>query len=146
MYTLALPKLHSSFHWPSLLILNTKLIPCSSFSCVQWKSKFDKSCDRVTRLYGSSTNYVIVSTIPILSLFQAKEQLPVRIVGKVFNNWDINFWFQILSCTWYILYVRTQVRDDPKLLVDSGEVPISKWSDWWFHSRYEIFSLLDGKN
>ena len=27
------------------------------------------------------------------------------------------------------------VQDDPKLPGDSGEVPISKWSGWWFNSR-----------
>ena len=39
-----------------------------------------------------------------------------------------------------------EVRDEPKLLGDSGEVPISKWSGWQFDSYCEIFSLLDGKN
>ena len=39
-----------------------------------------------------------------------------------------------------------QVRDDLKLLGDSGEVPIYKWSGWQFDSRSEIFSLLDGIN
>ena len=34
--------------------------------------------------------------------------------------------------------------DDPKLLGDSGEVPISEWSGWQFDSHHEIFSLLDG--
>ena len=38
------------------------------------------------------------------------------------------------------------VQDDPKLLGDSGEVPISEWSGWHFKSCYEIFSLLDGKD
>ena len=33
------------------------------------------------------------------------------------------------------------VRDDSKLLNDSGEVPNSKWSGWRFDSRHEIFSL-----
>ena len=37
------------------------------------------------------------------------------------------------------------VQDDPKQLVDSQEVPIFDWSGWWFDSRCEIFSLLDGK-
>ena len=32
------------------------------------------------------------------------------------------------------------VRDDPKLLGDSGEVPISEWSGWQFDSHCEIFS------
>ena len=36
-----------------------------------------------------------------------------------------------------------EVQDDPKLLGDSGEVPIFKWSGWRFDSRCE-FSLLDG--
>ena len=35
--------------------------------------------------------------------------------------------------------------DDPKLPVDSGEVPISKWSGWWFDSCCQIFSLLGRK-
>ena len=39
-----------------------------------------------------------------------------------------------------------EVRDDPKLPGDSGEIPISEWSGWQFDTRYEIFSLLDGKN
>ena len=38
-----------------------------------------------------------------------------------------------------------QVRDDPKLLGDSGEVPISERSGWLFDSRCEIFLVLDGK-
>ena len=37
------------------------------------------------------------------------------------------------------------VWNDPKLLGDSGEVPISVWSGWGFDSRREIFSLFDGK-
>ena len=37
------------------------------------------------------------------------------------------------------------VWDDPELLGDSGEIPISEWSGWRFDSRCEIFSLLDGK-
>jgi hypothetical protein len=41
--------------------------------------------------------------------------------------------------------VATKVRDDPKLLGDSGEVPIFEWSGWRFDSYYEIFSLLDGE-
>lgn len=41
-----------------------------------------------------------------------------------------------------VLYL---VRDDSKLLGDSGEAPISKWSCWQFDFRCEIFSLLDGK-
>ena len=39
---------------------------------------------------------------------------------------------------------KNMVQDDPKLLGDSGEVPISKRSDWRFDSCCEIFSLLDG--
>ena len=39
-----------------------------------------------------------------------------------------------------------RMLDDPKLLGDSGEVPIFEWSGWWFNSFYEILSLLDGKN
>jgi hypothetical protein len=39
-----------------------------------------------------------------------------------------------------------QVRDDPKLLGDSGEVSIYKWSGWQFDSRFDIFSLLDRIN
>jgi hypothetical protein len=38
-----------------------------------------------------------------------------------------------------------EVRDDPKLLGDSGEVSIFEWSDCRLNSRCEIFSLLDGK-
>ena len=38
-----------------------------------------------------------------------------------------------------------KVQDDPKLLGDSGEVPNPEWSGWAFDSRYEVFSLLDGK-
>ena len=34
------------------------------------------------------------------------------------------------------------VQDDPKLLGDSGEVPISKWSDLRFDSRCEISLCL----
>ena len=41
------------------------------------------------------------------------------------------------------VYYSTHVQDDPKLLGDSGEVPISEWSGWRFDSRCEIFSLLD---
>ena len=37
------------------------------------------------------------------------------------------------------------VQDDPKLPGDSGEVLISEGSGCRFHSRCEIFSLLDGK-
>ena len=37
------------------------------------------------------------------------------------------------------------IRDDPQLLGDSGEVPISEWNGWQFNSRCEIFSSLDGK-
>ena len=37
---------------------------------------------------------------------------------------------------------KAQVRNDPKLLGDSGEVSISEWSGWRFDSRCEIFSLL----
>jgi hypothetical protein len=40
---------------------------------------------------------------------------------------------------------RIQVQDDPKLLGDSVDVPISKGSGRRFDSRCEIFSLLDGK-
>ena len=37
-----------------------------------------------------------------------------------------------------------QVQDDPKLLGDSGgEVPISKWSGWWFNFCCEILFLFD---
>jgi hypothetical protein len=39
----------------------------------------------------------------------------------------------------------TEVRADPKLPGDSGEVPISEWSGWRSDSCYEIFSLFDGK-
>jgi hypothetical protein len=39
-----------------------------------------------------------------------------------------------------------EVRDDPKLLGDSGEVPNSGWSGWQFDFRCEIFSPLDEKN
>ena len=35
------------------------------------------------------------------------------------------------------------VRDDLKLPGDSGEVPISEWSGWWFKTCCEIFSLFD---
>ena len=45
-----------------------------------------------------------------------------------------------------VVFWRRIVCDDPKLLGDSGEVPISEWSGWLFDSYYEIFSLLDGKN
>ena len=38
------------------------------------------------------------------------------------------------------------VRDDPKLLCDSGEVPISKQSGWRFDFRCEIFYVLDKNN
>ena len=37
------------------------------------------------------------------------------------------------------------VRNDPKLPGDSEEVSNSEWSGWRFNSRYEVFSLLDGK-
>jgi hypothetical protein len=33
----------------------------------------------------------------------------------------------------------------PKLLGDREEVSISKWSGWWFNSRCEMLSLLDGE-
>ena len=39
-----------------------------------------------------------------------------------------------------------EVWDDLKLPGDSEDVPISEWSGWQFDSRYEILSLLDGKN
>ena len=32
----------------------------------------------------------------------------------------------------------SEVRDDPKLLGNRGEVSISEWSRWWFDSRCEI--------
>ena len=48
-----------------------------------------------------------------------------------------------LSC---IFIDNLEVRDGPKLLGDSGEVPIFEWSDWRFDSHCEICSLLDGKN
>ena len=51
-------------------------------------------------------------------------------------------WRKIRLELW-CLYKLIQVRDDPKLPGDNGEVPISKWSDWWFNSHGEIFSLLD---
>ena len=35
-----------------------------------------------------------------------------------------------------------EVRDDPKLFGDSGEVTIPEWSGWPFISRCENFSLL----
>ena len=36
-------------------------------------------------------------------------------------------------------------RDDPKLLEDdTGEVSNFEHRGWWFDSRIEIFSLLDG--
>ena len=35
-----------------------------------------------------------------------------------------------------------QVRDDPNLLDDSGEVTKSKWRSWRFDSRLWIFSYL----
>ena len=39
-----------------------------------------------------------------------------------------------------------EVRDDPKLLGDSGHGwRISEWSGWRFDSSCEIFSPLDGK-
>ena len=38
------------------------------------------------------------------------------------------------------------VQDDFEHPGDSGEVSISEWSGWRFDSRYESFSLLDGKN
>ena len=43
------------------------------------------------------------------------------------------------------LYVSLPIQDDPKLLGDSGAVPIFEWSAWRFDSCCEIFSLLDGK-
>jgi hypothetical protein len=47
----------------------------------------------------------------------------------------------------FIAHMKTnKVRDDPKLLGNNGEIPIFKQSDWWFDSRCEIFSLLDGIN
>ena len=39
--------------------------------------------------------------------------------------------------------ITLRVHDEPKLLGDSGEVPISEWSGWRFNSRCEIFSLID---
>jgi hypothetical protein len=40
---------------------------------------------------------------------------------------------------WHALHLPTKkVRDYPKLLDDSGGVPISQWSGWQFDSRYEI--------
>ena len=36
-----------------------------------------------------------------------------------------------------------EVHNDRKLLGDSGEVPISEWSDWQFNSRCEIFYMFD---
>ena len=30
------------------------------------------------------------------------------------------------------------VRDDPKLLVDGGEIPKSQGRGWWFDSRLRI--------
>ena len=33
----------------------------------------------------------------------------------------------------------SKVRDDPKLLGDSREVPIYEWSGWRFKSHCEIF-------
>ena len=56
---------------------------------------------------------------------------------------DMNYKFSkkpIESCTPNMMY---QVRVDPKLLGDSGEVPISERSGWRFNSCYEIFYLLD---
>ena len=38
-----------------------------------------------------------------------------------------------------------EVRDDPKLPGDSGEVPNSEWSGRRFNSHCEISSLLDEK-
>ena len=38
------------------------------------------------------------------------------------------------------------VQDDPKLMGDSKEALIFKWSGWRFDSRCESLSLLDGKN
>jgi hypothetical protein len=41
-------------------------------------------------------------------------------------------------------YRAIKVRDDPKQMGDSGEVPIPEWIGWRFDSRCGIFSLLDG--
>jgi hypothetical protein len=38
-----------------------------------------------------------------------------------------------------------EVQDDPKLLGDSEEVPISECSDWQSKSLYEIFPPLHGE-
>ena len=48
-------------------------------------------------------------------------------------------------CGAYINLSIAKVQDDPKLLGDSGEVPVFEWSGWWFDSCYELFSLLDGR-
>ena len=42
------------------------------------------------------------------------------------------------------LVVMDEVRDDPYLPGDTGELLISDWSGWRFDLHYETFSLLDG--
>ena len=63
----------------------------------------------------------------------------MRIHIKVAGKWHLTI--QNKDATFKIY----MVRDDPKLLGDSGEVPIYAWNGWRFDSRYEGFSLLDEK-
>ena len=60
----------------------------------------------------------------------------------------VSVWFGTLSTqlrTWVNKASQTLLWDDRKLPGDSGEAPIFEWSDWQFHTRCEIFSLLDRK-
>jgi hypothetical protein len=58
-----------------------------------------------------------------------------------------------LTCTYghplinpcLVVVEKSEVRNDPTLSDDCGEVPKAKWRGWQFDSRLEIFSLLDGK-
>jgi hypothetical protein len=42
-----------------------------------------------------------------------------------------------------LIKISISFQEDPKLLGDSGEVPIFEWSGRRFNSRYGIFSLLE---
>ena len=150
MYTLALPKLYSSFTQPSSSILTQSWYLAPPLHVCDENQILTGHVNRVTRLCGILTNYVVDLTIPRPSLFQAKEQLSVRIVGKVFNNLRLLFGYTFLVWNVFLYmvhpYVRTHVPDDPKLPGGSGEVPIPEWSAWRFDSYCVIFSLLDKIN
>ena len=44
-----------------------------------------------------------------------------------------------------VILMPIEVRDDPKLAGDGGEILISEWSGWRFDTCCKIVSLLDGK-